>query len=74
MKLTYDPQADALYISLREPVPECHAVRLTDDVAVDYAADEDVVGVEVLNARRLLGGSGTPVVELHNLIGRVRPG
>jgi len=73
MKLTYDPQADALYISLRDPAPECHAVRLTDDVAVDYAADEEVVGVEVLHARSVLGGSGTPVVELRNLIGRAAP-
>jgi len=73
MKITFDPQADALYIALREPAPECRVVRLTDDVAVDYAADDEVVGVEVLHARSVLGGGGTPVVELSNLIGRASP-
>ena len=42
-------------------------------VAVDYAGDEEVVGVEVLHARSVLGGRGTPVVELRNLIGRASP-
>ena len=74
MKITFDPEADALYISLREPAPERRVVRLTDDVAVDYAADDEVVGVEVLNARSLLGGRGTPVVELQNLVGRAADG
>ena len=73
MKITFDPQADALYISLRDPAPECRVVRLTDDVAVDYAEDDEVVGVEVLHARSVLGGGGTPVVELSNLIGRTSP-
>ena len=70
MKISYDPQADALYISLQDIASEHRVVRLTDDVAVDYGADDEVVGVEVLNARRVLGGAGTPVVELQNLVGR----
>ena len=69
MKISYDPQADALYIQLQDAA-EHRVVRLTDDVAVDYGSDDEVLGVEVLNARRVLGGGGTPVVELQNLVGR----
>jgi hypothetical protein len=43
-------------------------------VAVDYDAQDEVVGVEVLHARRVLGGGGTPVVELQNLLGRPATG
>jgi uncharacterized protein YuzE len=70
VKISYDPAADALYISLEDVASDHRVVRLTPDVAVDYGADDEVVGVEVLNARRVLGGGGTPVVELQNLIGR----
>ncbi len=69
MRSSYDPQADALYIRLHDAA-EHRVVRLTDDVAVDYGNDDDVLGVEVLHARRVLGDSGTPVVELQNLVGR----
>lgn len=70
MKISYDPQADALYIRLQDGAAEHRVVRLTDDVAVDYGSDDEVLGLEVLNARRVLGGDGTPVVELQNLVGR----
>ena len=45
-------------------------MRLNEDVAVDYGIDDEIVGVEVLHARRLLGGGGTPVVELQNVKSR----
>jgi uncharacterized protein YuzE len=70
MKISYDAQADALYIQLQDRPAEHRVVRLTDNVAVDYGSDDEVLGVEVLNARRVLGGGNTPVVELQNLVGR----
>jgi uncharacterized protein YuzE len=70
MRITYDREADALYIRLHDAPAECRVARLTDDVAVDYDAQDEVVGVEVLHARRVLGGGGTPVVELKNVLGR----
>jgi uncharacterized protein YuzE len=70
MKISYDAESDALYILLDDAATDHRVVRLTDDVAVDYGIDDEVVGVEVLNARRVLGGGGTPVVELQNLVGR----
>ena len=74
MKITYDREADALYIRLQDGPAECRVARLTGDVAVDFDAQDEVVGVEVLHARHVLGGGGTPVVELQNLIGRASGG
>jgi hypothetical protein len=45
-------------------------VRLTDDVAVACGSDDEVLGVELLSPRRVLGGGGTPVVGPQNLVGR----
>jgi len=74
MKLTYDADADALYIRLHDAPAQCRVAHLTDDVAVDYDAQDEVVGVEVLHARRVLGGGGTPAVELKNVMGRPAAG
>ena len=53
MKIPYDKEAEALYISLLEGEYQCRVVRLTDDIALDFAAGEKVVGIEVLSASRL---------------------
>jgi uncharacterized protein YuzE len=50
MKLAYDPAVDALYIRLIEAPRQVTTQRLTDDVAVDYGPDGEVVGIEVLDA------------------------
>lgn len=71
MKITYDRDADALYIRLLEGDFECRVVRLTDDVALDFTAGERLVGIEVLGARRLFSTPESPVVDLTDLIPRV---
>ncbi len=53
MKVTYDPEADALYIALIEDARECRVVRLTDDIALDFTEGEKLAGIEVLGASRL---------------------
>jgi len=70
MRLTYDKQADALYIRFVGGDHECRVVRLTDDVALDFAADEKLVGVEILGASRLFDRPSKPEVELMNLLGK----
>jgi uncharacterized protein YuzE len=70
MKITYDREADALYIRLLEGDHECRVMRLTDDVAVDFSEDETLVGIEVLGASRLFTTPETPEVELQHLIPR----
>jgi len=68
MKLTYDPEADALYIRFVEEGVECRVVRLTDQVAVDFGPKEEVVGIEVLDASKLWKGLKKAAVKLENLV------
>jgi uncharacterized protein YuzE len=50
MKIRYDPQVDALYISFTERPSQVTTVRLNEDVAIDLGPGEEVVGIEVLDA------------------------
>jgi uncharacterized protein YuzE len=70
MKITYDRQADALYIRLIEGEHECRAVRLTDDIALDFAPGEKLVGIEVLGAKRLFEQPDAPTIELKDLLSK----
>lgn len=64
MKITYDKEADALYIRLVEGEYQCRVDRPTDDIALDIAANEKLVGIEILGVSRLVdepGGSNRHV-------------
>ena len=50
MKISYDPEVDALYIRFVDGPVEVTTHRLTEDVAVNYSADGRVVGMEILDA------------------------
>lgn len=50
MRITYDPRVDALYIRFIDEPVEVTTHRLSEDVAVNYAPDGRVVGIEVLDA------------------------
>jgi uncharacterized protein YuzE len=67
MKISYDKEADALYIRLLEGEYECRVVRLTDDISLDFAAGEKLVGIEVLTASRLFTKKDAPTIELKDL-------
>ena len=71
MKITFDKESDALYIRLLEGDYQCRVVRLTDDIALDMAAGEKLVGIEVLGASRLFERPEAPAVELKDLIARL---
>ena len=71
MKITYDKDVDAMYIRLLEGEHQCRVVRLTDDIALDFASGEQLVGIEVLGASRLFEKPDSPVVELKDLIPKV---
>lgn len=73
MRISYDKQADALYIRLLEGEHECRVVRLTDDVALDFAAGERLVGIELLGASRLFDQPDAPAIELHDVLARDVP-
>jgi uncharacterized protein YuzE len=68
MQIDYDKQADALYIRLLPGERQCRVVRLTDDIALDFAEGEKLIGIEVLGASRLFARPDSPEVELRHLL------
>lgn len=68
MRLSYDPTVDALYIRLVEGPVECEVIRLNDRVALNIGPDEQVVGIEILDASESLPGLVGGKVQLENLV------
>lgn len=57
MRITYDPEVDALYIRFREvTVTTKH---LAEGVVGDYDSQGQLVGIEVLDAIKQFGGDKT---------------
>jgi uncharacterized protein YuzE len=67
MKISYDPSVDALYIRFVEGSVECEVIRLNDSVSINIGPNEQVVGIEVLDASEVLSGIKDKKVELENL-------
>ena len=67
MKITYDPHVDAVYIRFKPGKVEVTTQRLSEDVAVNYAPDGSVVGIELLDASKYVVKHRRPQVELENL-------
>ncbi len=58
MKIKYDPQVDAAYISFkkgRRGTIQVTTVRITEDIAVDFGPNEEIAGIEILDASKNLG-------------------
>jgi uncharacterized protein YuzE len=53
MKITYDKEADILYIGFQEVTVTTK--ELEDGLAVDYAKDGSVAGIEMLDAKEHIG-------------------
>jgi len=56
MRISYDREVDALYIRFIETTVTTKHV--AEGIAVDYAADGRIAGIEVLDARRRFGDEG----------------
>ena len=54
MRITYDPEADAMYIELRADPPES-GQDLEPGIITHHARDGRLVGLEILDARQKLG-------------------
>ncbi len=67
MKISYDPAVDAAYIRFKAGKFDVTTQRLTEDVAVNYASDGSVVGIEILDASKYLMKHRRPQIELENL-------
>lgn len=67
MKISYDKQVDALYIRLLEGEFECRTVRLSDSVTLNIGPGEELVGIEILDARRTLDLDADPHIDIENI-------
>ncbi len=69
MRISYDPEADAVYIYLLEGQHQCRVVRLTEDIALDFTNGEKLAGIEVLGASHLGITPDKPEVILERIKG-----
>ena len=69
MKIKYDPEVDAAYISFKKGPTQVTTIRITEDVAIDLGLHEEIVGIEILDASAHLGfKKEAPKIELENLV------
>ena len=67
MKISYDSEIDALYIKLVEGNQECRTLQLTEEIALNICQNELLVGIEILDAKEILGSGNVPNVVLENI-------
>ena len=67
MKITYDSAIDAMYIRLLDGPHQCRTLRFTDEVALNIGEGEKLVGIEILDAKEVLGGGTLPKLILENV-------
>lgn len=67
MKISYDPEIDAMYIRLVDGHHECRNVQLTEEITLNMGEGELLVGIEILDAKETLGSGNVPEVVLENL-------
>ncbi len=67
MRISYDAEVDAVYIRLLEGDYQCRTLRLADEIILNIGPDEVLVGIEVLDAREVLGKGAVPSVILENV-------
>lgn len=60
MRITHDEQTDAMYIRLVDRPCECRNLRLSEEVTLDLGPGEVLVGIEILDAKRLVGNGQLP--------------
>jgi uncharacterized protein YuzE len=67
MKISYDSEVDALYIRLIDGKQQCRTVRLNEAIALNIGPNETLVGIEVLDAKQVLGQGELPRIVLENV-------
>lgn len=53
MRITYDSEVDALYIRFLDTTVTTQHV--AEGIAIDYAADDRIAGIEILDVRKRFG-------------------
>lgn len=66
MKIEYDPEADALYIQIREAHADDN-IDIEEGVTVDVDEHRHIVGVEILDASKRLSPSDLSNITIQKL-------
>ena len=66
MKIEYDPEADALYIQIRQAHPNDN-IDIEEGVTVDVDEDGHIVGLEILDASNRLSPSDLASISIERL-------
>ncbi len=67
MKIEYDPEADALYIQIREAVRPSDNIDIEEGVTVDVDEHGHIVGLEVFDASKRLSPSDLTSITIERL-------
>jgi len=67
MRIIYDAEIDALYMRLLDGEYECRTLRLSEEIALNIGPGEKLVGIEILDAKEVLGKGDIPQVILENI-------
>lgn len=62
MRIKYDKEADALYLYLSDK-PYSHGVDLDKQRRIDYSADNEPIGIELLSVSKGINLEGLPEQE-----------
>lgn len=63
MKITYDPETDALYLEfLRLEPGKAETRQLTEEILADYDPEGKLAGLEILEAHRVLAQTSGRVI------------
>ena len=68
MKLTFDAEANAAYLQLREKTGDLETIVVTDSLNVDVLPDGTVYGIEFLNATHQLGAGWDDQLKIVDLV------
>jgi len=68
MKISYDQDVDAAYISFKGKHMPATTVRLTEDISVDFGPGEELSGIEILDASEHMSLGEQRKVQLENLL------
>jgi uncharacterized protein YuzE len=66
VKIEYDPEADALYIQIRDARPDDN-IDIEDGVTVDIDEERHIVGVEILDASKRMSPMDLSSITINKL-------
>lgn len=72
MKISYDPEVDALDIRFIEKRVECEVIHLTDNISIDIGPRGKIVAIEILDASGVIPGLKKKEIKLENLVSTVK--